>query len=128
MFEAKSDLWNISTYDLIKYDYKEFELNGNKIWVWTIETTNPDYTLNRKDDILIEMQNIKKQDWLNFIILSVVDIIWEQNITITLDWIETTIIEEVFNTKVEFNQADLKKRLSRKKQILPDLTNYFLNK
>jgi inorganic pyrophosphatase/exopolyphosphatase len=34
-------------------------------------------------------------------------------------------VEKVFNTKVENNLADLKRRLSRKKQIVPDLTAYF---
>jgi inorganic pyrophosphatase/exopolyphosphatase len=31
----------------------------------------------------------------------------------------------VFNTNVENNLADLKNRLSRKKQVVPDLTNHF---
>jgi inorganic pyrophosphatase/exopolyphosphatase len=30
MFNAKSDLGNINVIDLIKYDYKEFEINGKK--------------------------------------------------------------------------------------------------
>jgi len=125
MFDAKSDLWDISVEDLIKYDYKEFELNWKKVGIGTLETTNPGYALWRKNEILEWMQVIKEKDWLNFILLSVVDIIWEKNTSIVLDWYETKIIEEVFSRKIENNLADLKIRLSRKKQIVPDLTNYF---
>jgi inorganic pyrophosphatase/exopolyphosphatase len=42
-----------------------------------------------------------------------------------LDWSDSEIIETVFDAKVENNLADLKNRLSRKKQVVPDLTNYF---
>jgi manganese-dependent inorganic pyrophosphatase len=71
------------------------------------------------------MEEIKEKDWLNFILLSVVDIIWEKNTSFVLNWKDTEIIEEVFNSKVNNNLVDLKRRLSRKKQIVPDLTNYF---
>jgi manganese-dependent inorganic pyrophosphatase len=57
--------------------------------------------------------------------LSVVDIFWENNTTIVLDWIDSKIVEEIFNTKVENNLANLKNRLSRKKQVVPELTEYF---
>ena len=125
MFDAKSDLWDISTEDLIKYDYKEFVLNWTKAGIWTLETTNPGYALGRKEEILKSMHDIKEKDGLNFILLSVVDIIWEQNTSFVLDWKDTKIIEEVFWEKVEDNLVNLKRRLSRKKQIVPDLTEYF---
>ncbi|MGB2110847.1 MAG: DHHA2 domain-containing protein [Patescibacteria group bacterium] len=45
-----------------------------------------------------------------------------------LDGKDSQVIEKVFNTTVENNLADLKNRLSRKKQVVPDLTKYFENK
>ena len=125
MFNAKSDLWDISIEDLIKYDYKEFEINWKKLWIWTLETTNPNYGLNRKKEILKWMEIIKEKNNLNFIMLSVVDIIWEKNTSIVLEWKDTNIIENVFWYKVTNNLIDLKRRLSRKKQIVPELTDYF---
>jgi inorganic pyrophosphatase/exopolyphosphatase len=71
------------------------------------------------------MQEIKEESNLDFILLSVVDIIWENNTSFVLDWKDTEIIEKVFNAKVVDNLADLKRRLSRKKQIVPELTKYF---
>ena len=125
MFDAKSDLWDMSVEDLIKYDYKVFDFNWVKAWIGTLETTNPWYWLGRKDEILKWMQELKEKDWLDFILLSIVDIIWEKNISMVLDWKDSKIIEDVFWAKVENNLVDLKRRLSRKKQIIPELTNYF---
>jgi len=125
MFNAKSDLWDMSAKDVVKYDYKEFEVNWTKAWIGTLETTNPNYALWRKEELVKAMEEIKNESNLDFILLSVVDIIWEKNISMVLEWKDSKIIEEVFWTKVENNLADLKRRLSRKKQIVPDLTNYF---
>ena len=57
--------------------------------------------------------------------LSIVDIIGEVNTSIVLDWDDTKVVEEIFNCRVENNLADLKNRLSRKKQVAPDVTKYF---
>ena len=125
MFNAKSDLWDMDVEKLIKYDYKEFDFNWTKAGIWTLETTNPDYGLWRKEEILKGLEKIKKEDNLDFIMLSIVDIIWEKNTTICLDWKESEVISKVFNTEVIDNLADLKNRLSRKKQVVPELTKYF---
>lgn len=125
LFEAKSDLWDMDVIDLIKYDYKDFEVAWKMIWVWTLETVNPSYALWRKEEILKWLEIIKKSSNLSFIMLSIVDIFWEKNTTIVLDWKDSEIIEEVFDTKVIDNLADLKNRLSRKKQVVPQLTEYF---
>lgn len=125
MFEAKSDLWDMPVKELIQYDYKNFEFGSKKIGVGTLETTNPGYGLGRKNEILEWMKELKSEQNLDFIMLSIVDIIWENNITIVWDEEDSTIIETVFWVTVQDNLADLWARLSRKKQIAPDLTDYF---
>jgi len=124
MFEAKSDLWDMPAKELIQYDYKNFEFWNIKIWVGTLETTNPGYGLGRKQEILVGMQELKHEQELNFIMLSIVDILWEVNTTITLSE-DDEVIEKVFGVQVEDNLSNLWARLSRKKQIIPDLTHYF---
>lgn len=125
MFEAKSDLWDMPIKDLIQYDYKNFEFGDIKIGVWTLETTNPEYGLGRKNEILTGLGEIKKEQNLDFIMLSIVDILGEENTTIVCDGEDSKILSEVFNCEVKDNLADLWARLSRKKQIAPDLTKYF---
>lgn len=128
MFNAKSDLWDMPVEKVIKYDYKEFDFNGTKAGIGTLETTNPNYALGRKGEILAGLEKIKSEDNLDFILLSIVDIIWEKNTSIVLDGNDSQVVQEVFNTTVENNLADLKNRLSRKKQVVPDLTKYFEEK
>lgn len=125
MFEAKSDLWDMPVKDLIQYDYKNFEFGEIKIWVGTLETTNPNYGLGRKDEIITGLWELKAEQNLDFIMLSIVDILEEVNTTIVLDGKDSEILEEIFACKVEDNLANLWARLSRKKQIVPDLTQYF---
>ncbi|MFA5917429.1 MAG: manganese-dependent inorganic pyrophosphatase [Candidatus Gracilibacteria bacterium] len=125
LFEAKSDLGDLDIESLIKYDYKEFEVAGKMLGVGTLETVNPSYALGRKKEILKGLKSIKQNSGLSFIMLSVVDIFGEKNTTIVLDGDDSKIVENIFNTKVIDNLADLKNRLSRKKQVVPELTEYF---
>lgn len=125
MFKAKSDLWDISIEELIKIDYKEFEVNGKKLWVGSVETTNPNYSLLRKTEIISGLQKIKKEAWLDFIMLSVIDILKEKNTTILWDEADFKVISDIFWVNVLDNLADLWSRISRKKQVIPELTAYF---
>lgn len=124
LFEAKSDLWDISAHDLVKVDFKEFEVNWNKLWIWVIETTNPSYSLNRKEELLKAMEEIKLSTSLNYILLSVVDILDEKNTTFVLSEKEIDLVKSVFGIDTKDNIANLWKVLSRKKQIIPQITDY----
>lgn len=125
MFDAKSDLEWFSIEEIIKSDYKEFDFNWTKAWIWTLETTNAKFSLDKKEEILDWLMKIKMEDKLDFILLSVVDILEETNTSFVLDWLEKEVIEKVFETKAENHLANLWKRLSRKKQIVPDLDKFF---
>ncbi len=125
MFEAKSDLGDMPVTELIQYDYKHFEFGDKKIGVGTLETTNPSYGLGRKEEILTGLQELKKEQNLDFIMLSIVDILGEKNTTIVCDGSDSEVLREVFHCEIHDNLADLGARLSRKKQIAPDLTEYF---
>ncbi len=125
MFDAKSDLWDLSAKEVVKYDYKVFQIGDKKCGVGTLETTNPGHALWRKRELLRAMRDIRNENSLDFIMLSVVDILEEKNTTLILDGEDTKILEDIFNISVSGNLADLWRRLSRKKQIAPDLTAYF---
>lgn len=124
MFDAKSDLWDMPAKDVIQYDYKIFELNGRKCGVGTLETTSPDYVIGRKQELLKGMSELKSEQNLNFIMLCVVDILEEKNTTIVLDE-DSQVLDTIFGSSTQENLADLWDRVSRKKQIAPDITEYF---
>lgn len=122
MFSAKSDLGDISAYTLIKeIDFKDFTFGTLKSGIACIETTNPDYCLNRKQEILDTMRNIKSQEWYDFFLFCVVDIIAEKNIAFVPTDEEVTIIKKAFWVDTIDDTADLGNRISRKKSIVPVL-------
>ena len=125
MFDAKSDLNWFSIKEIIKSDYKNFNFNWIKAWIWTLETTNPNFALDKKDEILKWLEKIKLEDNLNFILLSVVDILEEKNTSFVTWDFEKKVLEEVFWAKEESGLINLWKRLSRKKQVVPGLDKFF---
>lgn len=122
MFAAKSDLGDMSAYDLIKKtDFKEFTFWQLKAGITCIETTNPEYCLSRKDEIIEAINTIKATEGYDFILVCVVDILHETNTTIVAGEVEEDIIHKVFDTTTDEWLADLGNRISRKKQIVPPL-------
>jgi len=127
MFTAKSDLGDISIRDLIMMDYKNFEVGDKKLGIGTVETTSPSFALGKKDTIIAELNALKKEQGLAFIMLCVVDILNEKNITIVANDDDAAIVREVFNAETVEGLADLGNRLSRKKQLAAPLSAHFTN-
>lgn len=127
MFAAKSDLGDISAYDLIKkVDAKDFVFGSQQSLIACIETTNPDYCLNRKDEIISTIRTIKASEWYDFIIFCVIDILNEKNTTIVAGTIESEIVKKVFGADTVDGLADLGNRISRKKTIIPPMEEHLI--
>jgi manganese-dependent inorganic pyrophosphatase len=122
MFAAKSDLGDISAYTLIKdIDAKDFTFAGRRSLIACIETTNPNYCMARKSEIIDTIRTIKSEEWYDFILFCVIDILNEQNITLVASDKEAEIIKKTFGADTVDGQANLGNRISRKKTIVPFL-------
>lgn len=128
MFEAKSDLKEFTTQQILLLDYKTYEFNNEKWGIGTGETCNMDKMLERKDDLLKEMHAEKKRQQLKGILFSVVDIIKEKNVTLIPSDTEEQVVRQAFKANVKNHLADLGSRVSRKKQVIPPLEAYFRSK
>lgn len=124
MFNAKSDLGDMPAEQLVKLDYKEYEIEGKKVAIGVLETTSTEYGLSRKDEIISAMQKIKKDDNLDHLVFCIVNIIKEQNIAMVSDQQDSTLVESTFGEKEKSNLIELGNLLSRKKQITPAIENY----
>lgn len=127
MFAEKSDLGDMPAAQLLTIDYKVFELNDIKIGYGVMETTNPGYAMNRKEELLNAMKDMKSKDDLAYILFSVIDILNEKNHTFILWEPEAKLVKAVYGSETHNNVADLWERISRKKQLIPPLDEYLQN-
>lgn len=128
MFAAKSDLGDMPAETMLKMDYKVFEFAGRPYGLGVIETTNPEYVMGRREELLAAMDEEKAVSQLAGVLLSVVDILGETNRTLVLSATESHLLTEAFGVEVTDGVADLGNRISRKKQIVPALEAYFEQK
>ena len=123
MFDAKSDIGDMSPKELVKLDYKVFDFKKGKYGVGVIETTDSKKSMEKKEEIIKAIVEIKKEEKLDGIFLSIIDILNGQNKTIVSDEDDAEIIEKAFSNakKLEENIYSLGDIVSRKKQIIPEL-------
>lgn len=125
MFNAKSDLGGMSAKEIVLMDYKVFDFSGNPMWIGVLETTNLEHALSRKDELLGAMEQVKKQEWLDQLLFCIIDILQETNTALILSEKEQQIVTRAFGVETDDGIAQLWSRVSRKKQIVPDIDNYF---
>ena len=119
LFDAKSDLGDMPVEEIIKLDYKVFDFGGKSYGIGVMETTNKDYGLNRKDEILAKLKEIKTADNLAGVFFSIIDILNEKNYTLTSGDEENQLFTEIFGATEQDGALFVDKLISRKKQIVP---------
>lgn len=125
MFDAKSDLGDMPIRKILELDYKTYSWGTKKFGYGIMETTNPGYALSRKNEIISDMRLLKEETGLDGIFFSVVDIIGEKNITFVAGDLEKDAIKSAFGVDTTDFTADLGRRLSRKKELEPQVRAYF---
>jgi manganese-dependent inorganic pyrophosphatase len=122
MFAAKSDVSAFSDAELIRMDSKIGEYGGVKMRVSVLETTAPDVPLDRKASIMETMKAVCAEDGVDEVLMFVVDIIREEATMLIPNARVKTIAEKSFGATVEGDTVVLPGVMSRKKQIIPNLT------
>lgn len=122
MLKAGTDLSDLSEKELINIDGKEFDIGDKKIKISQINTASIPDTLKRAGKLKQEMQKEITEKSLNLFVLMVTDII-ENNSEVIVLGMDTDQFEKAFDKKLENNQVFLSGVVSRKKQIVPNLTN-----
>ncbi len=125
MFDAKSDVKNLSTEELVRSDYKEFDFSGHKFGIGVMETTNANFGLERKEEVLEILNKIKEIDEMEAVYFSIVDILKEEAYTLSSDEKAKELFSTIFKSEkkedILYNQG----MVSRKKQVVPSFENYF---
>lgn len=131
MFTAKSNVTHLSATDILLMDYKEFNFGQpNKPIKWGIagiETTDPTQIFARKDELSQAANELKTQKNLTHLMIAIVDIYNQTGYAIAYDDNQNNIITTAFNSKSQDGIFVLKNVVSRKKQLIPALENYYQN-
>lgn len=124
MFNAKSDLGDISTADLIKLDYKVYDFGKDTYGFGVMETTNKDFGLNRKEEIIEGLKEIKEGDNLKGVFFSIIDILNEESYTLSSGDEEAELFTKTFHSENNDGVMFVKGLISRKKQVVPKIQEY----
>ncbi len=124
MFIVKSDVLTDTKRALVLRDFKDFNMNGNKIGVGQLEVVDLSVFDNMKEELFEAMAELKAEESRHSVLLLLTDIMQEGSQLLVLSD-DNSKIESAFNITLENNQIWLPKVMSRKKQIIPFLEEQF---
>ncbi|MEK4967131.1 manganese-dependent inorganic pyrophosphatase [Cytobacillus sp. FSL R7-0696] len=122
MLKAGADLSEKTVDQLITLDVKEFQLGENKAYIAQVNAVDLDDVLKRKTEIEAAMMTTIVDKELDLFLFVLTDILNNDSMAIALGS-QVKAVEQAFEVILVDNQALLKGVVSRKKQIVPPLTN-----
>jgi manganese-dependent inorganic pyrophosphatase len=123
MFEASSDVSDLSAEEIVERDLKEYRTStGESMSVSQVETVGA-ALLDRKEELLEALELIRQRNGYLFAALMVTDIV--EGGTDLLCSGECNRVERAFGSEVKDNVIDLPGVMSRKKQVAPKLLAAF---
>ena len=124
MLKAGTNLSSKSAEELIDIDAKTFELNGNQVRVAQVNTVDIADVLSRQEEIEEAITDSIKSNGYSDFVLMITDILNSNSEILTLGS-NTDKVENAFDFVLENNHAFLEGAVSRKKQVVPQLTESF---
>lgn len=124
LLKAGTNLASKSAEELIDIDAKTFGLNGNDVRVAQVNTVDIAEVLERQAEIEAAMTAASAANGYSDFVLMITDIV-NSNSEILALGSNMEKVEAAFNFKLENNHAFLAGAVSRKKQVVPQLTEAF---
>jgi len=124
MFKVKSQVDGVPTRELIKRDFKNFDMHGHKVGIGQLEVVDLSIFDNIKDDLIADIEALKQEDGSDTVLLLLTDIM-AMGSQILVATSSPDVVEKAWDVKIEDNQFWLKGCLSRKKQVVPFLEPAF---
>lgn len=124
MLKAGADLSESSVSELITMDAKEFTMNGQKVEIAQVNAVDIDNILQKQEELTVAIQETIETKGLELFLFVVTDIL-ENNSEVLALGNEKTKVEQAFSATLENDRAFLKGVVSRKKQIVTNLTEAF---
>lgn len=109
-----------SAEELFRTDYKQFHISGHNIAVSQITCGSSEQFMERKDEFLTVMRELKKQAEFDMVLLMITDVLLEGTHLLYVG--DDEVIQDAFQVEPRANHLFLPGVMSRKKQIIPMLT------
>ena len=124
MFKVKSAIEGTPIRDLVHRDYKDFDMNGNKVGIGQLEVVDLSLLDSVKDDLAKDIKSIKSEGDYHSVFLLLTDIMKEgSELLMATD--DPSVVEKAFGAKPEGEKAWLDGVMSRKKQVVPNFEKAF---
>ena len=121
MLKAGTDLSEFSAEELLNIDAKEIDLKDVKSIIAQVNTASIPDVMKMKEDLEKAINNAIEEKGLDLFVLLITDIINSNSQVIALG-AKANIVEKAYNVTLEDNTAMLDGIVSRKKQVVPILT------
>ncbi|WP_062106985.1 manganese-dependent inorganic pyrophosphatase [Bacillus niameyensis] len=121
MLKAGADISDKTVEELISIDAKEFTMGNAKVEIAQVNAVGVEDVLARKSEIETVLNRVIEEKGLDLFLFVVTDILTNDSTAIAVGQ-AAAAVEQAFNVKLDANKAVLKGVVSRKKQIVPPLT------
>ena len=122
MLKAGTDLSDFTCEQLINIDCKESIINDFKMHIAQVNTACIDDVLKKQTEIEKEIQKVIDKTNSNLFVFLITDIINSNSMAIVLGK-SSDVFEKAFDVKLNNNTALLEGVVSRKKQVVPVISN-----
>jgi manganese-dependent inorganic pyrophosphatase len=124
MLKAGADLSDKSIEELITLDAKEFNMGSSKVEIAQVNAVDTAEVLARQAELEVAISKNIEEKNLDLFLFVVTDILTNDSVGLALGS-KTSAVEKAYNVTLANNTAVLKGVVSRKKQIVPVLTDIF---
>ncbi len=122
MLKAGADLSEKTVEELLALDAKAFDIGTNHIEVAQVNTVDPEELLQQETSIKDAITAVIEHRKLNLFVFVITDILANDSTIIAIGE-KADAINQAFNVELTDDKAELKGVVSRKKQIIPQLTD-----
>jgi len=124
MLKAGADVRDKSVEDLLSLDAKGFDMGASKVEIAQVNVVDPADVLERQAELEAAISKRIAEQNLDLFLFVVTDILTNDSVGLALGS-KAAAVEKAYNVTLTNNTAVLKGVVSRKKQIVPVLTDTF---
>ncbi|ANE45710.1 inorganic pyrophosphatase [Paenibacillus swuensis] len=124
MLKAGADLSDKTIAQLLTIDAKEFSMGNAKVEIAQVNAVDTNDVLSRQAEVEVAINGIVAEKNLDLFLFVVTDILTNDSVGLALGS-AANVVEQAYGVALNNNTALLKGVVSRKKQIVPILTDTF---